>query len=123
MHSAVALTTMWTWDSSPSPASLPDTIRLSPLRVAVTVSSTKCGLPANATGTASANELSASTITIGTRCIRSPLRRVRAASPINVLLGHSKRAADTRRKMSHDEALRDGSFHDLRLRAFELRWD
>jgi len=38
-------------------------MRLSPLRVALTVSSTKCGLPAHASGTASARALSTSTVT------------------------------------------------------------
>src|SRR5436309_3109462 len=48
MHSAVADTTMWTWASSPSPASLPDTVSALPLTVLVTVPSTKWALPAHA---------------------------------------------------------------------------
>jgi hypothetical protein len=52
MHCAVAVTTMLTCASSPSPASFPDTVSVpSPLLVAVTPP-TKCGLPASATGTA-----------------------------------------------------------------------
>src|SRR5262249_62280213 len=47
MHSAVALRTMWTCVSLPSPASLPETVSVLPLRVAL--ADTKCGLPANAT--------------------------------------------------------------------------
>src|SRR5262249_36254226 len=46
MHWAVALRTMWTCVSLPSPASLPDTVSVLPLRDALAV--TKCGLPANA---------------------------------------------------------------------------
>src|SRR6266508_4633654 len=54
MQRAVALTSMWTCASSPSPASLPDTVRLSSERVTVTVFETKCGLPAHTAGTAKA---------------------------------------------------------------------
>jgi hypothetical protein len=46
MHSAVALTTTVIWSSSPSPASLPSTVRVLPL--VVWLHSTKCGLPAQA---------------------------------------------------------------------------
>src|SRR6266511_5392997 len=46
MHSAVAVTTMWTWVSLPRPASLPSTSRVLPLGVAL--HDTKCGLPAQA---------------------------------------------------------------------------
>ena len=44
MHAAVAVTTICTWASSPSPASLPSTVRVLPLVVAV--QAVKCGLPA-----------------------------------------------------------------------------
>src|SRR5574341_1885556 len=72
MHSAVALTTMWTWASSPRPASLPETVRLSPVRVAVTVLLTKCGLPANAGVVMTAIMASASTATRMKRRINVP---------------------------------------------------
>src|SRR5262245_34303615 len=48
MHSAVAVTWMLTCASSPSPASLPETVRLLSVRVAVIELATKCGLPAHA---------------------------------------------------------------------------
>lgn len=50
MHSAVALSTTCTWDSSPSPASLPETVRVLPDRETLVAVLMKCGLPAHATG-------------------------------------------------------------------------
>src|SRR6266540_6938544 len=123
MHSAVALTTMWICASSPSPASLPDTMRLSSVRVAVVALPTKWGLPANATGTPSASELSASTIRSDRRCIRSSLDEFVRRLQSTFWAACLKRAADTRRRMRGDEALRIGPLHDFRPRGFGLRRD
>src|SRR6266498_4791865 len=54
MHSAVAFRTTWICASSPSPASLPETVRVSSDRVTVVADLMKWGLPAHAIGTATA---------------------------------------------------------------------
>src|SRR6266536_3018817 len=73
MHSAVAVTTMWTWSSSPRPASLPETVRVPSVLVALTVLSTKCGLPAHA-GTVKIAVAIARTATIhNRRIVETPL--------------------------------------------------
>jgi hypothetical protein len=50
MHSAVALSSTWICASSPSPASLPLTVKVLPSRLIANSLLMKCGLPASATG-------------------------------------------------------------------------
>src|SRR6187549_1245443 len=90
MQSAVAVTTMCTCASSPSPASLPDTVRLSPVRVTVTVLETKCGLPAHAAGTASASALTTSAPRSVNRIREPPSVPVRIREEGSPGIGHSQ---------------------------------
>jgi len=62
MHSAVAVRTTWICSSSPSPASLPDTVRVVPSDEIEKALFTKCGLPANAGGAPSAERRSVAKI-------------------------------------------------------------
>jgi hypothetical protein len=78
IHSAVALTTTWTCASSPSPASLPDTVRLLSVRYAVIELATKCGLPAHA-GAGEAATTNPATI-IGSVKMKSMRRRMLISS-------------------------------------------
>src|SRR4029450_9010290 len=66
-----AVTATLIWVSSPRPATLPETVMASPLRVMVGVP-TKCGLPAQAACTARAVVARASTVTSRTRRIEIP---------------------------------------------------
>src|SRR6266700_3090432 len=55
MQEAVAVTWIWIWDSSPNPASLPETVRVFPDVDLVVALAMKCGLPAVVTATVSAS--------------------------------------------------------------------
>src|SRR6266508_618973 len=70
---ASAVMTMWTCASSPSPASLQETVKVLPDSVTVQ-SPTACGFPASAAGTASAAVPSRAAIGINNRRMKPPLR-------------------------------------------------
>src|SRR5712691_846056 len=83
MQSAVALSTTCTWASSPSPASLPETVRVLSDRVTVVADLMKCVLPAHAAGTATtATTARTNTVTGNRRRITNPLlERHRSEAP------------------------------------------
>src|SRR6266540_2318558 len=74
MHSAVALRTTWICDSSPSPASLPDTVSVLSDRVTVNADLMKCGDPAHAAGAVNAATAKTSDTAATALRIRFPLR-------------------------------------------------
>src|SRR6266545_536111 len=101
MQSAVAVTTMWICASLPSPASLPDTVRVSSVRVALTVLSTKCGLPASATGTARPAAIIRGASSFTSRDMRPPLAQPKREAPDRIW-GEWNVRLRAQRRASHD---------------------